>query len=52
MAKWLNEEMVEKLEKQRELRDRAAKAGFTIGMTEQERQNHVFKKAHEEAMKR
>ncbi len=52
MAKWLNEEMVEKLEKQRELRDRAAKAGFTIGMTEQERQNHVFKKAHEEAMER
>lgn len=52
MARWLNEEMVKKLEEQRALRDRAAAAGFTVGMTEQERQNQVFKKAKEEAIER
>lgn len=46
------EQKVIALEKQRELRARAAAAGSTLGMSEAERQKYVFKKAHDEAMKR
>ena len=53
MARMLTEEEVERMEKQRELQERAQKAGNpTAGMSEEERQKYVFRQAHEEAMER
>lgn len=46
------EQKVLALEKQRELRERARAADPTFGMTEDQRQNYVFKKAQKEALER
>lgn len=53
MARMLTEEEVERMEEQRELIDRARKAGnATAGMSEEERQRYVFNQAHADAMER
>ena len=53
MARMLTKEEVERMEEQRELIDRARKAGnATAGMSEEERQRYVFNQAHADAMER
>ncbi len=59
MAKMLTEEEVARMEKQRELRDRARAAGSTAGMSwiekerfNQQQLNDRFRQAHEEGMER
>ena len=53
MPRMLTKEEVERMEEQRELIDRARKAGnATAGMSEEERQRYVFNQAHADAMER
>ena len=53
MARMLTKEEVERMEEQRELIDRARKAGnATAGMSDEERQRYVFNQAHADAMER